>query len=208
MQVLKEEVRQRLQAAALREFASAGFEGTSLAKVAQRAGMATANVYRYYESKEALFDSVVPVELVKRHWRLLEASVHSLSHLTDRSAAPHGTAEGGALLDFWIEHRLAVAILLDRAQGTRHAGVAERFVKRMVAATMEELERAQPGLALSPSERLVLEQIFEGTRRCLATILFTLKDEAAIRESVEAFRRYQRAGLQNFALGLRRGAST
>lgn len=203
-QILKEEMRARLVAAALEVFGKKGFQGASLAEIAKRAGTATANVYRYYPNKEALLDGAIPPELVREHWRRLEASVASLSHLTDPDREPAGSPEGEALLNFWIEHRLAVAFLLDRAEGSRHAGVGVRFVKRLLALTIAELERADPEVELSATDRWILQQIFEGTRRTLAEILGRFDDAAEIRAAVGAFRLYQRAGLQNFARGLSR----
>lgn len=45
--------------AGLREFAESGFAGTKLEDVAQRAGIVKGTIYRYFESKEALFEAAV-----------------------------------------------------------------------------------------------------------------------------------------------------
>ena len=55
MQRLKPEVRERIRSAALEEFKECGFENASIRRIAESAGVSLGNVYRYYESKEALY---------------------------------------------------------------------------------------------------------------------------------------------------------
>ncbi len=56
----KEEMRRAILAAAQAELASVGFEKTTLANVATRAGTSIGNVYKYFSGKEELFAAAVP----------------------------------------------------------------------------------------------------------------------------------------------------
>ena len=91
-QVLKDSVRSRIQAAALRSFATRGYAGTTMAGVATEAGMATANLYRYYHNKAELFDDVVPDETVgaleQVVGRRLQTSLHSSPATPSRRPSP------------------------------------------------------------------------------------------------------------------------
>lgn len=193
-QVLKAEVRERIVRAALAAFAKAGFPATTMSDIARGAGMAVANLYRYYPSKDELFDAAVPATLVQRFEALLEQSVRAHAHLAG-AASEVDEAAGRDLLDFWIEHRLVVLILLDRSSGSIHEGFGQRFVVRLVALTLGEMRARNPGLVVPREARLVLEQIFENTRRMIGAILEASEDERAIRRAVAAFRAYQVAGL-------------
>ena len=87
---------EELVAAALEVFVERGYEGTTLADVARRAGVTKGTIYLYFENKEALFkavvrDTIVPViaqgealarsftgsardlleQLVREYWRLV-----------------------------------------------------------------------------------------------------------------------------------------
>lgn len=200
-QVLKPEVRARILDAALEAFAEHGYAGASMSDIARRAGMAVANLYRYFAGKEALFEAALPTALVQRFDELLAKSVRA--HVTLAGVAPGGDVAGAAeLLDFWIEHRLAVVILLDRAEGSAHEGFAARFVERLVALALAEIQSAEPGIQIPREARLVLTLIFENTRRSLAAVLEASRDERAIRDAIGAFRRYQLAGLAAFTRGL------
>jgi AcrR family transcriptional regulator len=193
-QVLKAEVRERILAAALAAFAKSGFTATTMNDIARAAGMAVANLYRYYPSKDELFAAVVPASLVSRFEALLDKSVRAHAQLTGASRAG-GESAGRELLDFWIEHRLPVVILLDRSVGSVYEEFGQRFVSRLVALTIAEMRATSPGIVVPREARLVLEQIFENTRRMIGKILEANDDERAIRRAVAAFRAYQVSGL-------------
>jgi AcrR family transcriptional regulator len=196
-QVLKPEVRDRILRAALAAFARSGFAATTMSEIARDAGMAVANLYRYYPGKEELFAAAIPEETVARFEQLLERSVHAHGRLAGLARHKHeaGAAE---LLDFWLEQRLLVVVLLDRAAASKHEGFGQRFVERLVTLSIAEIRAAHPGIVVSREARLVLTQIFENTRRMIAVLLETYSDERAIRRAVAAFRSYQVAGLAGF----------
>jgi AcrR family transcriptional regulator len=193
-QTQKTEVRQRIQSAALEVFAERGFRRATMPEIAARAGVAAANIYRYYENKEALFAAAIPESLADEHRTLLERSARSLASLaTGPSKA--ATPETRALLEFWLAHRHAVVVLLERAEDTPFAGYGERFVEKLVAVSVSELRAAHPRLRITRAARQVLTLVFDNTRRALASILASTDDETTLREAVAAFRSYQIAGL-------------
>ncbi len=183
-QVLKPEVRARIEAAALRCFADQGYPGTSIAAIAGLAGTAPGNVYRYFGSKELLFDAVVPADLPARHDRLLDTRVTALA-----GGSRHGEP-AEELLGFWLDHRLAVVVLLDRADGTPFAGYPAAFVRRLV----EHVESSLGGPP-APGHRQLLELVFDNTRRAVARILEAGGDRDHARALVAAFWSYQLPGL-------------
>lgn len=200
-QVLKAEARERILGAALSAFAERGYAAATMSEIAHGAGMAVANLYRYYSSKEELFDAAVPRAVVERFEALLEQSVHAHAAIAglSRDAETRGASE---LLQLWIEQRLVVVVLLDRARGSVHEGFAERFVEHLVKLSIAEIRRAHPGTVVTREARLVLHQIFENTRRMIAVLLEAYSDERSIRQAVAAFRSYQVGGLAAFTRAL------
>jgi AcrR family transcriptional regulator len=192
-QVLKDAVRSRIRDAALRSFADQGYAGTSMAGIAAAAGTAPGNVYRYFPSKEELFAAVVPAELADRHDELLDTRIAALADGgRDRDAA------AAELLDFWLANRLAVSVLLDRADGTPLSGYPAAFVRRLVA----HAERALPP-GPSPAHRDLLHLVFDNTRRAIARILATATDDDHARVLITGFWSYQVPGLDGLMAHLR-----
>lgn len=199
-QVQKPELRERMLAAALEVFAESGYEGATMAKIAERAGGGAASLYRYFPSKDALFAAAIPAEVVSEFRRLVARRVRALG--SARLGDPDRTAE--SMLRFWARHRLAVVVLLDRAAGTPHAAFGRSFVEALVRLTVVQLRAAQPDLRLDAPERFTLYQIFENTRSILASILAHHSNEVAMRRAIAAFWSYQVAGLHGFAAHLNR----
>ena len=104
---------------------------------------------------------------------------------------------------FWVENRHAVVLLLDRGADTRYARYGERFVEKLVALSVGEIHAAYPDLRMSPEAKKTLTIIFDNTRRAIASILASTRDEARVREAIAGFRSYQMAGLAAFVQWLR-----
>lgn len=191
-QVLKDDVRRRIVAAGEDAFFERGFDKATMTDIARRAGVAAANIYRYFPDKGALFEAVVPDELITAHDRLLDERVAAL-------VEPVGTsAPAAALLDFWIANRRAVAMLLDHTGETSRSAYAGRFVARLgdhVAATLDA--------PLTADGRALLDLVFDNTRRAISAILRSSADEARLRMLIAGFWSYQVPGLESLATWLR-----
>jgi AcrR family transcriptional regulator len=198
-QVLKEDVRERILASALQVFAAHGYVGATMTAIAEGARLGTASLYRYYASKGELFDAVVTPALAERFESLLEHRVRALAHMALSDAPRRVDDHGEEMLRFWVENRLAVVVLLDRAEGTAYEHYGERFVEQLVSATLAQIRATHPGVRVSATARFVLTRIFENTRRMLAAILAEHESERALREAIEGFWSYQIPGLRGFA---------
>jgi AcrR family transcriptional regulator len=160
-------------------------------------------LYRYFPSKAELFDAAISPELADQFERILEQRGRALA---EQSAAapfdPKGDY-GAEMLEFWLEHRLAVVVLLDRAQGSAYEHYGERFVELLVKSTLEQIRGAGRNVQITAPARLVLTRIFEGTRTTLATILAHSDNPRVLREAIEAFWSYQIPGLYGFSRWVR-----
>ncbi|WNG36978.1 TetR/AcrR family transcriptional regulator [Archangium violaceum] len=197
-QVLKDDVRERILVSALQVFAAHGYIGATMTAIAEGAGLGTASLYRYYASKGELFDAVVTPALAERFEALLEQRVRALAQVALSDASRPVDDHGEEMLRFWVENRLAVVVLLDRAEGTAYAHYGERFVEQLVSASLAQIRATHPGVRVSATARFVLTRIFENTRRMLAAILEEHESERALREAIEGFWSYQLPGLRGF----------
>jgi AcrR family transcriptional regulator len=97
-----EGTRRRLKEAATAEFAERGPDGTTMARIAERAGINKERLYKYFGDKQALFETVLTDELAR-----LAASV----------APPAGGLEGigefaGRTFDYHAAHPGLARLLL------------------------------------------------------------------------------------------------
>lgn len=195
-QVKKPEVEQRLLEAALQTFAQRGYREAGMADIAQRAGLSTGNVYRYFANKDELFNAAVREEDALRFLTLVRKRVASLSQADDlTSLDADAQADAEALLSFWVEHRLTVIILLARAEGSRYEDFRDVFVQCLLAPVRKKLRAARPGRPLAPHAELVLLSVFDNTVRTLVRILEERDTGPEIRAAFRLFWSYQLAGL-------------
>jgi AcrR family transcriptional regulator len=183
-QVQKAEVRERILAAGRDAFFEQGFDASTMAAIARQAGVATANIYRYFPDKSALFEAVLPDELIAEHDRLLDVRVGALIAPFD------GSDPAGELLAFWLAHRREVATLLDHDGTTTRSWYGASFVARLA----DLVEANVPG-GLDATGRQLVDVVFDNTRRALAAILRSTDDPDQIRLLVAGFWSYQLPGL-------------
>ena len=198
-QVLKPEIRARILSAGLEVFAAQGYLGATMNAIAEQAGLGAASLYRYFPSKAELFEAAISPELAARFERLLEQRVRALAEQSAAAPFEPRREYGAEMLEFWLEHRLAVVVLLDRAQGSAYEHYGERFVALLVKSTLEQIRGGGSNVQITAPARLVLTRIFETTRTTLATILAHSDNPRVLREAIEAFWSYQIPGLRGFA---------
>jgi AcrR family transcriptional regulator len=202
-QILKLTLHERMLSAAEQVFAEAGYSSATMASIAQRAGISTGNIYRYFDNKEALFSAILPDAFADAFRRLLKRRLAGLVDASDVTELDQeARVQADELLRFWIAHRLKVVIILDRAEGSRFADFGAEFVKDLLRATRTKLRKQHGVRQLSDPQELVLTNIFQNTRRSIVSILEAYEEEAQIRAAVAAFWSYQLAGLAGFTKGV------
>jgi AcrR family transcriptional regulator len=195
-QRLKDDVRERILAAAARTFAERGYLDATLADIARAADIAPSNIYKYYENKQALFDAVVTPAVAARLFRLLRARLREFDTLGSWSDAhAERSKHAQALLQFWVEERLAVLILLTGADGTRFASVRARMEREMTRQAVRFVRR-QTAAEPDPHFDMVLRQVFANTVTMVAAILERFASAADIAQAFATFWTYQLAGLE------------
>ncbi len=132
-QVLKEEVRKAILAAALAEFYEKGFRKGSMRGIARRAGVAVGNVYRYFGSKEKVFRAVVEpaYKKVMKVWEHLGEveNAECLNRLMDEITA--------RLVQIHAQHTLELRILVYGSGGSEYEGFRAETILKL----SEKLER-------------------------------------------------------------------
>jgi len=196
-QKLKDDVRDRIIEAAGAIFAERGFTSARLADVAERAGISTGNIYKYFDDKESLFNAIVTAPIAAQLLRLLRIRLREFERLEDwESATASGSDAARALLAFWIEYRPAVLILLRGSHGTRYHRVRILMIHEMERLASAYAAKRGGGSPFPSPARFVLHRVFARTVDMIADILEAHRDPIAIQQAVAVFWRYQLAGLQ------------
>ncbi len=125
MQYLKEDVKDKIIASALKEFSQKGFLGASIRDIAHNANVATGNVYRYFENKHDLFDFIIgPIynkitDYILDIVRVSDSSVNAICQINSIK---------DKLLEIFKLHSTEFLILMDKSQDTRYENTKEELI--------------------------------------------------------------------------------
>lgn len=134
MQYLKDDVKDNIIKAALEEFSEKGYRDSSMRVIARNAGIVMGNIYRYFENKEALFNSTVgpvydriagisakvqaEIEAMKGPWEDKQAMA-LIKRLYDR------------ILETFSGHGTEILILLDKSAGSAYENTKNELIAQI-----------------------------------------------------------------------------
>jgi AcrR family transcriptional regulator len=111
--------RDDLRDIALKEFAVAGYAGTSLQRIAEVAGVSKSNVLYHFDSKEALLEAAIG-PAIDRMGVILDSIDGSLAEPEPRRAFIE------QFVDFLLAHRLEVHTFISQGPGLEDVPVVDR----------------------------------------------------------------------------------
>jgi TetR/AcrR family transcriptional repressor of mexJK operon len=115
---------QRVLAAAGSQFGDLGYERTSVDSIAQACGVSKATIYRYFPSKEALFDAVIGMFVEE-----MFATLHATA-LDPKDPAATLTLIGKAFLKVMNSEAAVKFIRVIYSAAGHHAAACEAFFQR------------------------------------------------------------------------------
>ena len=196
VQVLKESVKKQIAHAAERMFARVGYKKATIGLIAEEAGVATGNIYKYYASKEALFHSIITAEFVAQFERLTRNRVASLiDPAKAESVRSIENGDAGKLLRFWIDNRLKVIIILSRAEGSTYESFADTYIQSITRQSMDNLPTTHPNLKDTDIFRFTFRSRLAETVRGVVSILETFEEEQQIVDAFATSWAYHYAGI-------------
>ncbi len=171
-----------LRTIALEEFATAGYAGTSLHRIADIAGLSKSSVLYHYASKDALLEAAVAPAIERLSEILITMSTRPITKASRKAFIAD-------FVDFLLEHRLEVHLfinqgrsLVDVAVVDRANELVERLAEFFASTTMTAEHRMRFGIALggaafllvSPQSKELENAPYGETRAALITILSEL----------------------------------
>lgn len=126
MQVLKDDVKERLYRAALLEFKEKGFQKSSMRNIAKKAGMTVGNLYRYCRDKEDLFYSIINPAYEKIVRLINEQREPDYSGDAEYEALMEHIA--ASIMEIHRDHRYELYILVEGSKGTKYENARDEII--------------------------------------------------------------------------------
>jgi len=134
MQYQKEEVRARIFASALDEFEKYGFKDANMRRIAKAAQAATGNLYRYFKSKDDIFDEIVKVAYKRISVFIEEASMLEEYRRGDLKQLAGYITEG--IMQIHAGYGRELLVIADKSAGSKH----ENFLQVLCDMVFERIK--------------------------------------------------------------------
>ncbi|MEW5800714.1 MAG: TetR/AcrR family transcriptional regulator [bacterium] len=204
VQILKDEIKDAITAAALKIFLKMGFKKATIAKIAQEADISTGNIYRYFKNKNDLFSSIISPDFVHNLRTLLKSRMEAVSGVSDINTLKKDAAYfkiSDELLALCLRNKEKTIILFDRSQGTQYEGFSMETVSMMVELAVKHAKSVNSNFVLTEEKRAVLLLIYKSFLRNIIEILATYEDTDKITSILSNYTAYHLAGLKRYFSG-------
>lgn len=134
MQYLKNDVKENITKAALKEFSEKGYCDSSMRVIAHNAGIVMGNIYRYFESKEALFNSTVgPVyDQISKMVAKAQKEIEDVQGpWSDEQAMKMVKSIYNKILETFSGHGKEILILLDKSAGSVYENTKTELISQI-----------------------------------------------------------------------------
>ncbi|MDD4210983.1 MAG: TetR/AcrR family transcriptional regulator [Clostridia bacterium] len=130
MQYKKEEIRQNILNCAMAEFKEEGYLKASILKIAKKAKVSVGNLYRYFKSKQDLFEQIVKntveelPEVIKKIYESQMQENRNLKKIAD-NIAEH-------IMRLNEKYGKQILILIDKSSGSKYENYYNKFLTYVV----------------------------------------------------------------------------
>ncbi len=200
VQYKKNTVKQRILSAALNEFALKGYKKSTISGIADKAEIATGNIYRYFKSKSDLFLEVIPETFVNNLLSIISnkvtalEGVKSIVTLSNNSDFHLFSAE---MIDFIIENRSIIIILLIGSEGSIYENVPRKIMLHTRELAIKYFKSINPDITLTKIQQELLYTVYWNSLRTTSEIMQKYSDTNELREALSMQIKYHQGGLGN-----------
>lgn len=185
MQILKDEIRERILAVAEGFFYEKGFRETTMRAIASEVGISVSNLYLYFENKEIILDTLEGPFCAS----LLRDMKKFLAHHDEAQK----DSEISALLRNIIVHdQKKLVIAVEKSQGTKYSQVKDQLITMLQAHILRQVREEFSHDAIIP--HIIAKSFIEGTME----IAKKYKNEKDLETRLRLFSTYHMSGMQPF----------
>lgn len=136
MQYLKDEVRSSIVEEALKEFKQLGYKGASIRSIAKKSRTSVGNMYKYFESKEDLYEN-----LIGSVYHKLMGYISRFDKIELNEKAEFIFYElMDKIMEIFNENSIELSILLNKSNGSKYENCKGTFVEFITRIVTEKMK--------------------------------------------------------------------
>ncbi|KUO50294.1 MAG: hypothetical protein APF76_11325 [Desulfitibacter sp. BRH_c19] len=196
VQYKKDEIKQRIDTAALIVFAEKGYRGTKISDIGETAGVSVGNIYTYYKGKEEIFYSIMPEDLLDTFKSLLMDKISALK-VKNNLHLDQFWLINNEVIEFMVGNRERILILLKKNQGTKYEHAKKDLIGFLLGFIKDNYTVAESNILSTSKSDLVIVIIYENLINTILNILELTKDLNEVREYLNIVNSYHLFGIMS-----------
>lgn len=195
---IMENTKERIERCAVKEFTDKGFNGASLRQIVRDAGVTTGAFYRYYPTKEALFDGIVG-PCVNHVYDIIDGNYSEFikKDLDEQVACMMNNSDSliDIMLDYIYDHLDIFRLVLTASEGTPYTDFIHNLAEREEKSTLKfaELMR-ENGMDVPELDKQFVHMVSSGLYTAIFEIVLHDMDKVKARGRIILIEKFYSAG--------------
>ncbi|MDD5014928.1 MAG: TetR/AcrR family transcriptional regulator [Atribacterota bacterium] len=187
MQILKEEVKEKIKKAAIYEFEKNGYQKTSMRSIASSARLTVGNLYHYFKNKDDLFNIIIQPAFQEIYQFTDEfARVRKSVLFEKRQKDNFIKIFEESLIRIYIQHRAELVILLNGSKGSQMENAREQIIN-LIASRIKKEAFPEMKKKITPADDFLAEVLAISFIEGISLVLNKYKDKEKTKELFTQF---------------------
>lgn len=198
MSVKADATRENILSTAKKHFLQDGLDGASLRNIVKDAGLTTGAFYKYYPTKESLYDALVDPYL-EHIYRIYDGILADFETMPAQEQTDHMTEASGdginQIIDYVYDHYDHFRLLLKCGDSGKYAEFIHGMVAREIASTQTYMDTLrQSGIPVPQVEESLLHMINTGFFSSVFQIIEHDMDKETAKKNIALLKEFQTGG--------------
>lgn len=196
MQIKKEETREQILESAIDLFLENGVSKTSIARIAEHAGISTGNVYRYFSDKNSLVQNTILDKVGDSFKHHLKRTIELASSTDIQNPSTAYVNCVNEMLNYTIENRKVLLVLLSEEPEQFFVNFRSEVCQLLVASAQAYFAKIYPSATLNKQKKVLLKIIYRSFVDSSVELLKHYSTSGEILKSVALLRAYHLNGMK------------
>lgn len=197
VQYKKEDIKNKIDAAALSIFAKKGYENTAISDIAKTANVSIGNIYRYYKGKDDIFYSIVPEHFICEFKETLLKKVASAKDVLSGDIRNSGLflLMNEEFIEFMVSNRERMMILFMGSRGTRYEPVKEEAINYLIMTVQENYSGKDNNIIFDSKNYFIIKTVYTNLIEMMISTLREFQSISEIKALLQIINSYHLFGV-------------
>jgi AcrR family transcriptional regulator len=200
MQTLKQEIKQKIIDAAIKEFSARNYSSASMRTIAKAAGISVSNTYNYYKSKDELFVSIIEPVFARLKDILRRSFQQSMKSVAGANLNTFIESIVKELVQLEAHERQLILILIEHSAGTKFEKSRDEIVNLLRMHFGEAMRRPGSPAQMEESQTYILTIIANNYIDGLFQILRDYRSKEWAEQNLRTILTYHLNGIKALAV--------